>query len=695
MFRKYVDVWVKRPVQNAFTYLVPEDLPNKPGIGHRVIVPFHGQELEGIICGMHRNDPEYTVQPLVRVIDPEPILNAEQLELVPWMAQTYLAGPGECVFKMVPRGRRWPEAASNRLSRKIQPEKRPLTEHSLNKEQNAALVSILIDLKRNCQKNTEGGVAMHLLHGITGSGKTEVYIHAIRECLASGRTALFLVPEISLTVQLVDRLQRVFGKSLALLHSALSGAERFGSYVRLKRGEARIAVGTRSAVFAPLKNIGLIIIDEEHDASFKEHSTPRYDARRIAFKRARSNNAVLLPGSATPRMETIYPVRRPGHAKNFHYHILKERATGASLPEVQVVEWRAKDIPLSGQLVNEIDKNIKAGEQTILLLNRRGYNPGVLCKGCESLEQCPACAVSLNLHKNGRLICHYCGYQRKFDGLCSCPKKAHLVPLGSGTQKLEEYLLNLFPGVRLERLDTDVVSRRGVLTETIGRLLQHEIDILIGTQMIAKGLDAPGVTLVGVLQADAGLSLPDFRAVERVFQLLTQVAGRAGRGARKGRVIFECMQADDPVIHFAAEQNYEAFYQDEILRRHAVSYPPFVRLLRLVVRSEEESRARGTIEELAAILREPLLDLRAIKQETDLQHQSGVRPQTQGWAQAFPELVGPVSAPLERLHGQYRFHLLIKFLEAKPVRDLLARILAKYKIRGAYLEIDFDPVDIL
>ena len=473
--------------------------------------------------------------------------------------------------------------------------------YELNSSQKAIYKKIKNDFKKKSQRKKP---PIHLLHGITGSGKTEIYIHLIHNAISLNYTALLLVPEISLTVQLIQRLEQVFINQLALLHSGLKPKQRFQSYLEIIRKEKKIVIGTRSAVFAPLTNIGLIIIDEEHDSSFKGNSTPRYDARQIALKRAESHNASLVLGSATPRLETTYYARNS--LMSFTYHSLTHRAKGQGLPEVYLAKVDSPDSIIGDKLLAELDENIKRKEQSILLLNRRGYFPQVYCLESKTVELCPSCAVSLNLHRNGQLKCHYCGYQRHYDGFASDGGETRLV--GTGTQKLEDFLLHKFPEVRIERLDSDIIDKQNVLKDTLLRFIGGEIDILIGTQVIARGLDAPRVSLVGVLQAEKGLYLPDFRATEKTFSLLTQVAGRAGRSNIKGRVIFECYNPQNPVIQAAALHNYEKFYQMDIPFRKATFYPPFSRLVRLVCRGIEQKRIQNFMQKLGLLIEERFQD---------------------------------------------------------------------------------------
>jgi len=630
--------------------------------GMRIEAPFHGSLNEGIVCEITREAPDVEIFDITRTVDTVPVLTSYQIELASWMAEHYMASLGESLYKMLPAGRRQPAAHRKTKTQAA-------ARHVLNEEQ-AKVFGII---KEEIGADHGGKVPVHLIHGITGSGKTEIYIHLILETLARGKGAILLVPEISLTVQMVSRLEEVFRGDLALLHSALTGSVRFGGYISLLRQEKRIAGGTRSAVFAPVKDPGIIIIDEEHDGSYREHSAPRYDARQVAWKRCQDQGAILVLGSATPRLESrAYALRNPQF-----YHTLAGRATGARLAKVEIVPSSANDIPVSPLLADRIDSCLKKKEQVLLLLNRRGYIPYLYCKSCQLSLSCPNCSVTLNLHNNGMLVCHYCSFSRPDNGLCDrCGSKVR--KLGSGTQKLEEYLLRLFPDIILERLDTDSSAYEDV-SNAIRRFVDGEIQILVGTQMIAKGLDAPNVTLVGVLQADQGLYMPDFRAAERTFSLLTQVAGRSGRGSVSGSAIFEALNPENPILQYAARQDYEAFYDDEIKNRKALLYPPFSRVLRLLVRSEEESESQKQTERLAGLLKDRL---RFQDPATGL----------------LPQILGPVPAPIFKIHGQYRSHLIIKTDRMNDLRSALYKLTDDFKKslgEKSHLEIDFDAVDLL
>ena len=667
MFISYVDLLFNLPLRQSYTYQVPEEFLDKVKVGIRVQVKF-GERTKlctAIIESIHKIEKAEKILPIIKLIDPEPLINAEQIALAYWISENYLCSTGEALFIMFPKGKE-----VKRISPKAQGETKIIYE--LNSSQKAIYKKIKNDLKKKSQRKKP---PIHLLHGITGSGKTEIYIHLIHNAISLNYTALLLVPEISLTVQLIQRLEQVFINQLALLHSGLKPKQRFQSYLEIIRKEKKIVIGTRSAVFAPLTNIGLIIIDEEHDSSFKENSTPRYDARQIALKRAESHNASLVLGSATPRLETTYYARNS--LMSFTYHSLTHRAKGQGLPEVYLAKVDSPDSIIGDKLLAELDENIKRKEQSILLLNRRGYFPQVYCLESKTVELCPSCAVSLNLHRNGQLKCHYCGYQRHYDGFASDGGETRLV--GTGTQKLEDFLLHKFPEVRIERLDSDIIDKQNVLKDTLLRFIGGEIDILIGTQVIARGLDAPRVSLVGVLQAEKGLYLPDFRATEKTFSLLTQVAGRAGRSNIKGRVIFECYNPQNPVIQAAALHNYEKFYQMDIPFRKATFYPPFSRLVRLVCRGIEQKRIQNFMQKLGLLIEERFQDEAKDSQRI--------------------EILGPAPASIEKIHNKFREHILIKTNSMQTVRKILKEILFEKSELTThaldYLEIDLDPLDMM
>ncbi|MFM1919418.1 MAG: hypothetical protein RLZZ303_1052 [Candidatus Hydrogenedentota bacterium] len=459
--------------------------------------------------------------------------------------------------------------------------------HALNEEQSAAYRAIT-DAVDGWRFQT------FLLHGVTGSGKTEVYLQVIEHALAQGRDAIILVPEISLTPQTVGRFYARFQENIAVLHSALSTGERYDEWRRAQRGEVRIVVGARSAIFAPLKNLGVIVVDEEHDSSYKQGETPRYHGRDVAIMRAHLSRAVCVLGSATPSIESYY---NSEHGKSVRLE-LRGRATQGELPRVEVLDMRIETKESSGKLVlapaleTAVHARVSAGEQVMLLLNRRGFSPYVMCPGCGWVADCADCNVSLTYHRSDHsLRCHYCGESSAPPECCpQCGAKT-LVYLGMGTQRAEEYLMQAFPSARIARMDADTTAEKGGHAKILGRFAKGEIDILVGTQMLAKGHDYPAVTLVGVIHADTGLGLPDFRAAEQTFNLLTQVAGRAGRGARAGEVYIQTYRPKHYAVQAAAAHDYAGFYAAEIEHRRASGYPPFRRMANLLLECEDSAEA--------------------------------------------------------------------------------------------------------
>jgi primosomal protein N' (replication factor Y) len=515
-----------------------------------------------------------------------------------------------------------------------------------------------------------------LLYGVTGSGKTEIYLQAVRHALDRGRSALVLVPEISLTPQTVERFRSRFatgGAGVAVLHSHLSDGERHDEWHRIARSGARIVIGARSAVFAPLEKLGLIIVDEEHEASYKQDTVPRYHGRDVAVMRAHLEGCPIVLGSATPSLESW----RNCQTGKYQLLTLPERIDDRRLPLVRVIDMRvekppAKGVPhmLSEQLRLAIDSRLQRTEQVILFLNRRGYAGAVQCPSCGHVVHCPHCSVSLVYHKTeDKLLCHLCGHRRL--PLRSCPEcQAPAIRLaGYGTQRVEEALRRVFPAARIARVDTDTMARKHELRETLSAFKARRLDILIGTQMIAKGLDFPGVTLVGVLNADLGLHLPDFRAGERTFQLLTQVAGRAGRGDVAGEVIIQSYAPHHPAIQCARHADFTGFAEQEMEMRHALGFPPFGHMLLLTTRSENDELARFTLATLHRRLAEHLPDGIVVNE--------------------------PAPSPLQRTEDQYRHQLLLQARSSRRLTTHFRAILEKLTLpREVYLIVDVDPYSL-
>jgi len=517
-----------------------------------------------------------------------------------------------------------------------------------------------------------------LLHGETGSGKTEVYLEAIRLARAQGRSALVLVPEISLTPQLAGRFRARFGdRAVAVLHSGLSEGERYDQWRRLRQGEVTLAVGARSAVFAPLPALGIVVVDEEHDPSYHQDESPRYDGRNLALLRGSRSDAVVVLGSATPSLESHY------HALTGRYRRLelKGRPTGGALPQVELVDLRLHRpargvVPFTRPLREALLETLGAGEQAILFLNRRGWAPVLLCQECGAAITCPSCSVTLTLHReDARLRCHYCDHQQRVPSRCPACAAEALVQLGLGTEKVEAAVRELLPGARVARLDRDTVGRKG-LAGLLRAVRAREVDVLVGTQMVTKGHDFPGVTLVGVLQADGGLHLPDFRAAERTFQLLAQVAGRAGRGERPGRVIIQTYSPEHHALTAAQGHDHLGFAQQELLLRRELGFPPFSHLVALHLDGPDAEATRAVVEGLGRELEELLV-------------RPGAPPVT---------LLGPAPAPLEQLRGRYRWQLLLKAASRPELRTLLPslqELVARAQKQGLRGAVDVDPVSML
>jgi primosomal protein N' (replication factor Y) len=517
----------------------------------------------------------------------------------------------------------------------------------------------------------DGAFHVALLHGVTGSGKTEIYLRLALATRASGRGVLMLVPEIALTPAIALAFRGAFGDRVAIQHSGLSDGERHDQWQRIRRHEIDVVVGTRSAVFAPLANPGLIVIDEEHDGSYKQEESPRYNARDVAIVRAHKANALVLLGSATPSMESYH------HAMQGKYEhvVLEQRVLDRPLASVTVVDMRGEyavdgpDVVLSRPLKTAIHERLERGEQSLVLLNRRGFATAVFCRQCAGTIECPNCSVSLVVHGEGRMRrarCHYCNLSMPVPATCPTCAAPYLEQSGFGTQRVEAEVARCSPGARVARLDRDAIRRKGALVSLLARFRAGEIDVLIGTQMIAKGHDFPRVTLVGVVSADVGLGLADFRASERTFQLLTQVAGRAGRGEQPGEAIVQTLYPDHYSIQLACRQDYPGFYARELQFRRAMRYPPLLSLINVIVRATSMAGAMQDAKDLAASI-----------------SRDGAR------------VLGPAPAPIARLRGQYRAQMLIKGTSRRQMRDAVLRAIAERPRLARRATIDVDPLNVL
>ncbi len=723
------EVAVPRDIDRTFDYRVPEALREKIAVGMRVRVPFRRETVTGFVVKL-KAESDYSGRLLAveALVDEAPVLNAHELKLAHWICEYYAAPLGLVLPVMVPAGVR-PRALQQRahvrlrvpLPRALQLleelnasapqqaallrellalggepllqellarvgcseaplralaqkglvaiERRPVSrrvavefherpiEITLTDEQHRALEAIRAGLER--------GHGRYLLHGVSASGKTEVYLQSVQHALERGKGAIVVVPEISLTPQLLARFRARLGEAIAIYHSGLTETQRAREWRRLRDGEARVALGVRAAIFAPVDDLGLIVVDEEHEPTYKQDDpAPRYHAREVALQRAQLERAVVILGSATPSIESYYRAQRGG----LQLLEMKERAVGGPPPAVKIVDLKGESVTLSPQLKRAIAQRLRRGEQALLLLNLRGFARTVFCRRCRTTQQCPRCGIALVYHLRGqRLRCHYCGSDFP-TGRCRSCQSRDLAFLGAGTEQAELALRETFPGARLARMDSDAV-RRGQHGHILEAFRKGDIDILLGTQMIALGLDFPNVTLVGVLSADTLLSLPDFRAGERTFQLISQAIGRAGRGPKGGEVLVQTNHPEHYAIQQAARGDYEAFYEEELITRQALNYPPFTHLIKLTVGDRKAERAEQGAAQLAEALQ---------------------RAKLKGL-----EVLGPFQALPSRVRGDYRWQLVLKAKHVPAANALLRQVLQEPKLKPLSVRIDVDPQSLL
>ena len=716
----------------TFSYLIPDDIKDKIKIGQAVLVPFGRQGLvNAFVVGFSDYlDASIKAKKINRILDETPLFSLKYLKLLEWVANYYC-----CDFvtvlnmaipmKLIDKNAKTEfsveyiksEGATKRqleiLAKLQQTGKFPLidfervaktTRATMKKLETLGCVKITTDeiyrnplsifsdikqeplsrlseVQEEAYQNIKAKLKSQkpiLLHGITASGKTEVYFKLIDDVIKQGKNVLFLAPEIALASQLTKRLARKFGvHDVAIWHSSISDGEKYDVWKRLYNNEIKILAGARSAVFAPLQNIGLIIIDEEHESAYKQSNpAPRYDARTIAKKLSQYYQAPLILGSATPDISNYYYATN----NNNLFQMLK-RYNNAPMAKIKVINMQeygraAYKSVISKPLQAEITETLNNNKQVILLINRRGFSTYSQCKACGHVIECPNCAIPMIWHASDKkLKCHYCGQESSFPDECpNCGSDA-IKNSGMGTQKIEMLIKELYPDANIERIDSDILTRKNAHIEVLNRFQKGEIDILVGTQMIAKGLDNPNVTLVGVISADASFNLPDFRAAERGFQLLTQVAGRAGRGEYKGDVIFQTYNPDFYALESAKEQNYEKFYNTEIAAREEFDYPPFSQIIRVIFSCENNFRAEKSAMEIAMRL--------------------NTMTDKFGFSE-YLSVLGPSPCVIERLNGLYRFQIIIKNKLHEKGHSFVSKFFGKITMpKDIRLAIDVDPIDIL
>ena len=679
----YADVAVCLPLVRTFLYKVSSPVE----AGCRVIVPFRKRDVEGFVVGLRKDAPrDLQVHDVRSVVDEGPLLRPDIFELCQWIANYYVSPMGEVLKAALPPGIKnsppksggEPSEARRGGSRRNHPLSPDpvLAATPPNSGGESQRLALTPDQARALSViKTVRGFQPILLHGVTGSGKTEIYMQAVEHFLGAGKTSLLLVPEIGLTPQLTDRFAQRFPKQTAILHSSLTKRQRIDEWLRIYRGEIPIVIGTRSAVFAPLQNLGLIVIDEEHETSYKQEEVPRYHARDTAVMRAKLAAAAVVLGSATPSMESFHNSK----SKKYVYVPLSTRVEDRALPSVEIVNMReeyateGKQVIFSRRLLEAASVRLERREQTMILLNRRGYAAFLLCRHCGLTFQCTSCSVAMTYHRSiEKLLCHYCGLARRPPARCPDCDSEYIHYVGEGTERLEADLKHEFPEARIGRIDRDTMRHIRDYVRILGGFRSGEIDILVGTQMIAKGHDFPNVTLVGVVGADAPLALPDFRAAERTFQLLTQVAGRSGRGDRPGEVVIQSYFPDHYTFQLAVTQRFEDFYARESRYRKAMFYPPFAALAGITVTDRDGMRAANTAREVGEFL--------------DSLRSSSIR------------ILGPAPAPLERIKRLHRQQLLIKSSSRSTLHHVLARLqqyIEERKIGPTRVTIDVDPVSLL
>lgn len=666
----WLQVLLNLPLNQVFTYKVPEKegkvSNDKIQIGLRVEVMFGRRKMTGFIIKVLDSLPEnfdYPVEkikPALRIIDEQPLFTTEQIELAKWLSMYYVCSVGEALSIMIPSGRRETDTGGFSFSQDaIEFEKRVLSD-----EQKTAVDEIL--------KTKD----LHYLYGNTGSGKTEVFLTVAENILSQGKGVIYLVPEIGLTHQVIEAVIRRFGQTAAVLHSGLTGSQKLKEWHRILTKEARVIIGARSAIFAPVPDLGLIIIDEEHDGSYKSGTTPRYHARQVAMYRCAKLNIPLLMGSATPSAESWHFMQK-GVIKK---HTLTKRLSGGKPPEIEVVNLSeiVCDGCISPKLESEMRSTLDEGRQTILFLNRRGFTHFFKCNSCGYELKCKNCSVPLTYHKSeNKLRCHYCGWQIEPPTTCPECSSFDITYSGFGTEFIEQEVRAKFPTAKIQRIDTDTLTKKGEFQECLDDFRQGKIDILLGTQMVAKGLNFPKLKLVGVVMADTGLHLPDFRASERTFSLIVQVAGRAGRFFPDGKVIVQTYDPYRAAIAFACKNDIDGFYNYELSEREMLDFPPFARLIRLVFRSADKNLAEQSATQALEIL----------KTYSDKLEQA---------QQPSFDILGPAECPLAKIAANYRYQLLLKSNVMPPMQKAVANLLYSYKSpTGIYMEVDADPVSLL
>ena len=714
MSKRFLQIVLNIPLNQSFTYLDCDNPENKSRVGFRADLKFGNRRMTGFIVSESDVLPpecpveESKIRPILRLLDEEPLFDSEILELARWISHYYMCSVGEAISAMLPGGKRESDAGGFSFL-----EETPDTKARTLSQEQARAVEEILGIRNDKlavsseQLSLEGeslppGLQaslsptplssgdtpqrpvpnLHYLYGATGTGKTEVFMQVCERLLSQNKGVIYLVPEIGLTPQVTQAVVSRFGNTAAVLHSGLTPSQKLTEWRRILNRQARIVIGARSAVFAPVPDLGMIIIDEEHDGSYKSGNTPRYHARQVAMYRCSKKKIPLLMGSATPSVEAWNMMKTGGIQR----HTLTRRLAGGAMPEIKCVNLTALSIDgaISPVLQKEMEATLAENRQTILFLNRRGFTHFFRCNSCGFELKCRNCSVSLTFHKaEKRLRCHYCGYS--VSPPQSCPECGSLDVgySGFGTEFIENEVRGKFPNARIVRVDTDSVSHKGELNEKIEAFKKGQYDIMLGTQMVAKGLNFPNLKLVGVVLADTGLHMPDFRAAERTFSLITQVAGRAGRFFPDGKVLVQTYCPDSEPIAYAVAGKTEEFYESEIKTRQMLSFPPFARLLRMVFRAPSEAQAASGARGAAEILHQILGG--AVSNPSRFQE-----------AARHTEILGPAECPLSKIAANYRQQIILRGPSVSLLQYMAQTFRDNFKSPGeVYIEYDVDPVSLL
>ncbi|MGD1819695.1 MAG: replication restart helicase PriA [Pleomorphochaeta sp.] len=648
------------PLNTDFVYKIPEELIDQIFVGIRVNVPFRNYSKIGyVIEVVEEFETSYTIKDIKRAVDEEPIFDQNQIDLAIWMSNFYLCSVGEALSLQLPGGKR-EKAISMSINEEDISTK---AVESLSKEQENALE--ILKKKEN---------ALYYLYGVTGSGKSEIYFRFAKEIIKENKQVIYLVPEITLTHQLIQQVSKRFSDEVAILHSAMTKSQRLSQWLKIFKNEVSIVIGVRSAIFAPFHNLGLVIIDEEHENSYKSSQTPRYHARQIAQHICNKNNAILIMGSATPSLEA-YKLMKENKIQKIE---LLNRVGFGHLPKMKVVDMIKEKSIISRELEDEINITIKKHKQVILFLNRRGFSYYFHCKSCGYEMQCPNCSISLTYHKNtNSMVCHYCGYKTKPIKICPECNSLDVGYRGFGTEMVEQEIKSLFPFASVDRLDGDIAKDKKNMFSVLDKFKNGETDILLGTQMVAKGFNFPNVELVGIVLADSAMNIPDFRAQERTYALVTQVAGRAGRFNDKGKVVIQTLQPKNLAIQKALRCERDSFYDEELKVREETDFPPYTRQLNLVFRGMD----KDSTYDFSSFFYEELEKANNIleRQKND-----------------SVIMYGPSECSIFKISNNYRFNILLQHEKINFCQWIVREALQRVKVpNNIYIEIDVDPLQLI